>query len=49
MESIDHYTTPDNVGPLEGGGNGKYLLWYLYLMMTPDDSPKMFHIPKRFT
>ena len=41
MESIDHYTTPGNFGPLEGGGNGTYLLWYLYLMTNPcDPHPK---------
>jgi len=31
IESIDHYTTPDNFGPREGEGNGNYLLCYLYL------------------
>jgi hypothetical protein len=49
MESIDHYTTPNNFGPLEGGGNGKYLLWFSYVMKTSEDSPKMFHAPKGLT
>jgi hypothetical protein len=48
MESIDHYTTPDNFGPLEGGGNGTYLLWYLYLMTEPQD-PQGRIIPKGLT
>jgi len=38
MASIDHYTTPDTFGPLEGGGDGKYLLWYLYLVVSQQDS-----------
>jgi hypothetical protein len=37
MASIDHYTSPDNFGPLEGGGDGSYLLWYLYLVVSPQD------------
>jgi hypothetical protein len=49
MEAIDHYTTPDNFGPLEGGGNGKYLLWYLYLMMDPQNLGRIEIIPKGLT
>jgi hypothetical protein len=49
MESIDHFTTPDNFGPLEGGGNGNYLLWYLYVFMSPDDSRKLLLVPKGLT
>jgi hypothetical protein len=49
MESIDRYTTPDNFGPLEGGGNGKYLLWYLYLFVKPDGSRELFLLPKGLT
>ena len=49
METIDHYTTPDNFGPLEGSGNGSYLLWYLYMMMSAEDSHHMFHVPKGLT
>jgi hypothetical protein len=26
----DPYTTKDNFGPLEGGGDGQYIRWYLY-------------------
>jgi hypothetical protein len=37
MASIDHYTTPDNFGPLEGGGDGSYLLWYSYLIVSQQD------------
>lgn len=37
MASVDHYTTPDNLGPLEGGSDGKYLLWYLYLVVSQQD------------
>jgi hypothetical protein len=46
MASVDHYTTPDNFGPLEGATNGTYLLWYSYLMMSPDDPRKILFIPK---
>lgn len=37
MASIDPYTTSDNFGPLEGGGDGSYLLWYLYLVVSSQD------------
>ena len=37
MASIDHYTAPDNFGPLEGSSDGSYLLWYLYLMVSPQE------------
>jgi hypothetical protein len=49
MESIDHYTTPDNFGPLEGGGNGSYLLWYLYLFQDQQDARRILFIPKGLT
>jgi hypothetical protein len=49
MEAIDHYTTPDNFGPLEGGGNGTYLLWYLYLFQDPQDPQRILFIPKGLT
>lgn len=49
MEIIDHYTTPDNFGPLEGGGNGKYLLWYLYLLRDPQYPRQIKIIPKGLT
>jgi hypothetical protein len=48
-ETVDHYTTPDNFGPLEGGGNGKYLLWYSYLLMDPHDAQRIGIIPKGVT
>jgi hypothetical protein len=48
MESIDHYTTPDNFGPLEGGG-GEYPLWYLYLMGNTEEARSVFVIPKGLT
>jgi hypothetical protein len=48
MESIDHYTTPDNFGPLEGGGS-QYPLWYLYLMGSPQEPRSIFVIPKGLT
>jgi hypothetical protein len=46
MASVDHYTTPDNFGPLEGGGEGKYLLWYLYLIMSPQDPQRIATVPR---
>jgi hypothetical protein len=46
MESIDHYTTPDNFGPLEGSGS-EYPLWYLFLMGKPGE-PR-FVTPKGLT
>jgi hypothetical protein len=32
-----------------GGGNGKHLLWYLYLMMDPQNLGRIEIIPKGLT
>jgi hypothetical protein len=46
MQTVDHYTAPDNYGPLQGGGEGKYLLWYKYLLYDPKDPQGRWHLPK---
>lgn len=46
MESIDHYSTLDNFGPLEGSAS-EHPLWYLFLMAKPGE-PR-FAIPKGLT
>ncbi len=45
----DRYTTPDNFGPLYGGGGGKYPVWYLYLPMEPQDPQRIAVLPKGLT
>jgi hypothetical protein len=46
MVLADRYIAPNNYGPLEGGSEGTYIVWYLYVARDPQAPKSLPMLPE---
>jgi hypothetical protein len=42
----DPYKGPESFGPLDGGGTGQFIVWYLYVARDPQDPKRLPALPR---